>query len=136
MTKKKQTPEERRAWFEEHSKRMKARYPKGEQVADNMTWHYVIKLEQTPEGKYYTPIDSIPKRIPYKGEYRPMGKALQFPQEWGRKKAAELLVRTRMEDLERILTQSQRELEALKELYDEIPHWSTDVDWVRGGKNP
>lgn len=135
MPKKKQTIEERREWFRKHSERMKARYPKGEQVADNTAWHYVIKIEQTPDGQYYTPIDAAPKKIPYKGEYHPTGKALQFPQEWGRKKAAQLLVGKRIEDLERIISHSQKELEALKELYDGIPDWNEDVDWVRGWKH-
>ena len=134
MAKKKQTIEERKEWFRNHAEYMRSKYPKGEQVADNQGLHYTIHIQKTPEGAYYTPIDSQPKKIPYRSEYLPSGRSLQFPQKWGRKKAAELLVRKRMEDLEIIIERTQRELTDLKRLYDEIPNWSDDVDWVRGGK--
>ena len=74
------------------------------------------------EGKWY--ILSEPKSPGLvKKEYIPMGNRLVYPKKWGRKKAAEVLLSSLIEDNEKIKYSAMERLEVLYKLKEETGAW-------------
>jgi hypothetical protein len=93
----------------------------GEQVANNREMQEVMYLREE-EGKWY--ILSEPKSPGLvKKEYIPMGNRLVYPKKWGRKKAAEVLLSSLIEDNEKIKYSAMERLEVLYKLKEETGAW-------------
>ena len=93
----------------------------GEQVANNREMQEVMYLREE-EGKWY--ILSEPKSPGLvKREYIPMGNRLVYPKKWGRKKAAEVLLSSLIEDNEKIKYSAMERLEVLYKLKEETGAW-------------
>ena len=93
----------------------------GEQVANNRETQEVMYLHEK-DGVWY--ILSEPKSPGLvKKEYIPMGNRLVYPKKWGRKKAAEVLLRSLIEDNERICQVAKEKLEILVKLKEEVKDW-------------
>ena len=93
----------------------------GEQVANNRETQEVMYLHEK-DGVWY--ILSEPKSPGLvKKEYIPMGNRLVYPKKWGRKKAAEVLLSSLIEDNERICQVAKEKLEILVKLKDEVKDW-------------
>ena len=116
-----------------HIERLKELYPKGAQVQKNMGPHHIIRIERHPDGFYYTPIDPHPHLLPYKGTPTPIGRQLQFPKEWGRKRAATHLLQSRISDIQTSIKGLNEELEGLTKLLSEVPQWPDEIDVLKGG---
>jgi len=58
-----------------------------------------------------------------KKEYIPMGNRLVYPKKWGRKRAAEVLLSSLIEDNERICLVAKEKLEILVKLKEEVKDW-------------
>jgi len=86
----------------------------GEQVANNRETQEVMYLHEK-DGVWY--ILSEPKSPGLvKKEYIPMGNRLVYPKKWGRKRAAEVLLSSLIEDNERICQVAKEKLEILVKL--------------------
>lgn len=93
----------------------------GEQVANNRETQEVMYLHEK-DGVWY--ILSEPKSPGLvKKEYIPMGNRLVYPKKWGRKKAAEVLLSSLIEDNERICQVAKEKLEILVKLKEEVKDW-------------
>jgi len=93
----------------------------GEQVANNRETQEVMYLHEE-KGKWY--ILSEPKSPGLvKKEYIPMGNRLVYPKKWGRKRAAEVLLSSLIEDNERICQVAKEKLEILVKLKEEVKDW-------------
>jgi hypothetical protein len=93
----------------------------GEQVANNRETQEVMYLHEK-DGVWY--ILSEPKSPGLvKKEYIPMGNRLVYPKKWGRKRAAEVLLSSLIEDNERICQVAKEKLEILVKLKDEVNDW-------------
>jgi len=58
-----------------------------------------------------------------KKEYIPIGNRLVYPKKWGRKKAAEVLLKSLIDDNERTKSQAEERLEYLYKLNKEVEDW-------------
>jgi hypothetical protein len=93
----------------------------GEQVANNRETQEVMYLHEK-DGVWY--ILSEPKSPGLvKKEYIPMGNRLVYPKKWGRKRAAEVLLSSLIEDNERICQVAKEKLEILVKLKEEVKDW-------------
>ena len=93
----------------------------GEQVANNRETQEVMYLREK-DGVWY--ILSEPKSPGLvKKEYIPMGNRLVYPKKWGRKRAAEVLLSSLIEDNERICQVAKEKLEILVKLKEEVKDW-------------
>jgi len=93
----------------------------GEQVANNRETQEVMYLRER-DGVWY--ILSEPKSPGLvKKEYIPMGNRLVYPKKWGRKRAAEVLLSSLIEDNERICQVAKEKLEILVKLKEEVKDW-------------
>lgn len=93
----------------------------GEQVANNRETQEVMYLHEK-DGVWY--ILSEPKSPGLvKKEYIPMGNRLVYPKKWGRKKAAEVLLSSLIEDNERTCQVAKEKLEILVKLKEEVKDW-------------
>ena len=93
----------------------------GEQVANNREMQMVMYL-RFENDKWY--ILSEPKSSGLvKKEYLPIGNRLVYPKKWGRKKAAEVLLQSLIDDNERTKSQTEERLEYLYKLNKEVEDW-------------
>jgi len=93
----------------------------GEQVANNREMQMVMYL-RFENDKWY--ILSEPKSSGLvKKEYIPIGNRLVYPKKWGRKKAAEVLLQSLIDDNERTKSQAEERLEYLYKLNKEVEDW-------------
>ena len=93
----------------------------GEQVANNRETQEVMYLHEK-DGVWY--ILSEPKSPGLvRKEYIPMGNRLVYPKKWGRKRAAEVLLNSLIEDNERICQVAKEKLEILVKLKEEVKDW-------------
>jgi len=93
----------------------------GEQVANNREMQMVMYL-RFENDKWY--ILSEPKSSGLvKKEYLPIGNRLVYPKKWGRKKAAEVLLQSLIDDNERTKSQAEERLEYLYKLNKEVEDW-------------
>ena len=93
----------------------------GEQVANNREMQMVMYL-RFENDKWY--ILSEPKSSGLvKKEYIPIGNRLVYPKKWGRKKAAEVLLQSLIDDNERTKLQAEERLEYLYKLNKEVEDW-------------
>jgi len=93
----------------------------GEQVANNREMQMVMYL-RFENDKWY--ILSEPKSSGLvKKEYIPIGNRLVYPKKWGRKKAAEVLLKSLIDDNERTKSQAEERLEYLYKLNKEVEDW-------------
>ena len=93
----------------------------GEQVANNREMQMVMYL-RFENDKWY--ILSEPKSSGLvKKEYLPIGNRLVYPKKWGRKKAAEVLLQSLIDDNERTKLQAEERLEYLYKLNKEVEDW-------------
>jgi hypothetical protein len=58
-----------------------------------------------------------------KKEYLPIGNRLVYPKKWGRKKAAEVLLRALITDSEKVCEKANERLSYLRTLSDEVKEW-------------
>jgi len=74
------------------------------------------------KGKWY--ILSEPKSPGLvKKEYLPIGNRLVYPKKWGRKKAAEVLLKLLITDSEKVKNLACDRLDYLKELEKQVEEW-------------
>jgi len=93
----------------------------GEQVANNREMQMVMYLH-FDKGKWY--ILSEPKSPGLvKKEYLPIGNRLVYPKKWGRKKAAEVLLKLLITDSEKVKNLACDRLDYLKELEKQVEEW-------------
>ena len=93
----------------------------GEQVANNREMQEVMFLH-LDKGKWY--ILSEPKSPGLvKKEYLPIGNRLVYPKKWGRKKAAEVLLKLLITDSEKVKNLACDRLDYLKELEKQVEEW-------------
>ena len=93
----------------------------GTQVANNRETQEVMYLHQD-KGKWY--IISEPKSPGLvKKEYIPIGNRLVYPKKWGRKKAAEVLLKHLIDDNEAVKATAVNRLEYLYSLKKEVDEW-------------
>jgi hypothetical protein len=102
----------------------------GEQVADNKERQVVITLEETPDGRFYMPHRILDdKKYLIRGEYHPIGKSLQFPKKWGKKRGVLHFLQHRIDEVQAEIAQSQRYLSKLQALKDEADGWPDELGW-------
>lgn len=93
----------------------------GKQVANNREQQEVMYLHQEGD-KWY--ILSEPKSYGLiKSEYVPIGNKLVYPKKWGRKKAAEVLLRHLIDDNLRTKDTAETRLKLLSELWEDVKVW-------------
>ena len=91
------------------------------QVANNREMQMVMYLH-FDKGKWY--ILSEPKSPGLvKKEYLPIGNRLVYPKKWGRKKAAEVLLKLLITDSEKVKNLACDRLDYLKELEKQVEEW-------------
>jgi hypothetical protein len=61
-----------------------------------------------------------------RGEYIPIGNRFQYPRNWGKRKGATILLEHRIADKERVLADTQRELEKLTACLEKVSEWKED----------
>ena len=97
------------------------KYSMGTQVANNREAQEVMYLHQD-KGKWY--ILSEPKSPGLvKKEYVPIGNRLVYPKKWGRKKAAEVLLRHMISDNEAVKKMAEERLKYLYTLMEDVNLW-------------
>ena len=98
----------------------------GEQVANNKGFHCNVELHVNQQGEYY-PVTNCPEKWSLiRGEYKPFGNTLQYPKKWGRKKGAQHLLESKIEDQKRIIEDATKELEMLTACLDKVNEWPVE----------
>lgn len=92
----------------------------GEQVADNTEMQYTTTLKISDKGSFYVETSSRANRGLIKKEYKPTGKTLVYPSEWGKEKGARVLVNSLIEDQTNIIEQAKSNIEKLENLKQAI----------------
>ena len=98
----------------------------GEQIAYNKCEHCNIELHTNDSGEYYPVINRMDKFTLIRGEYIPIGNRFQYPRNWGKRKGATILLEHRIADKERVLADTQRELEKLTACLEKVSEWKED----------
>jgi hypothetical protein len=98
----------------------------GEQIAYNKCEHCNIELHTNDVGEYYPVINRMDKFTLIRGEYIPIGNRFQYPRNWGKRKGATILLEHRIADKERVLADTQRELEKLTACLEKVSEWKED----------
>jgi hypothetical protein len=98
----------------------------GEQIAYNKCEHCNIELHTNDAGEYYPVINRMDKFTLIRGEYIPIGNRFQYPRNWGKRKGATILLEHRIADKERVLADTQRELEKLTACLEKVSEWKED----------
>lgn len=92
----------------------------GKQVADNRGPHIQLEVHRHPTGELYCVHKPIHYPVRIRKEYIPVGLELKYPKKWEKWRAEELVVGSRMADLQQIIQQAQADLEELLPLWEGI----------------
>ena len=98
----------------------------GEQVAVNRTMHNNMVLHENESGEYYPVCQRIETPSLIRSEYIPIGSRLQYPNKWGRKRAATHLLEFKIADAKKQIADAQTELEKLERCLSAVQGWDDD----------
>ena len=92
----------------------------GQQVAFNKAIHITAEVWEDDNGDYYVTNmeDNHLKLI--RGEYRPIGNRMFYPNGWGKKKGSLKLLEHLIESDTKVIEQATKRLEKLKRCKDKI----------------
>ncbi len=96
------------------------------QVAYNKCPHSTCELHENKEGEYYPVCQPIETPGIIRSEYIPIGRRLQYPTKWGRKRASLHLLEFKIEDAKRELENVQTELAKLERCLSDVQNWDDD----------
>ena len=96
------------------------------QVAYNKCPHSTCELYENKEGEYYPVCQPIETPGIIRSEYIPIGRRLQYPTKWGRKRASLHLLEFKIEDAKRELENVQTELAKLERCLSDVQNWDDD----------
>jgi hypothetical protein len=100
--------------------------PKGKQIAWNKAAHSKCTLHTNAEGEYYPVCQKIDTPALIRQEYYPIGSVLQYPNKWGRRKAAMHLLEFKITDAKKQIEDAQKELALLERCYSNVLLWEDD----------
>jgi hypothetical protein len=101
--------------------------PKGKQVAPNVAQHYNAELYTNESGVMYPVVVLNEATRIIRGEYHPIGYRLNFPKYWTKKTGVEYLLKHNIAEREKVLADTQTELERLKACLDKV-----QTEWPDG----
>lgn len=96
----------------------------GKQVAYNRCPHSTCELHENGEGEYYPVCQPIETPGIIRSEYLPIGRRLQYPTKWGRKKASLHLLEFKIKDVQKQIADAQVELAKLEKCLSDVQQWS------------
>lgn len=96
------------------------------QIAWNKAAHSTCELFQNESGEYYPVCQRIETPSLIRSEYIPIGSRLQYPNKWGRKRAATHLLEFKMADAKKQIADAQTELEKLERCLSAVQGWDDD----------
>lgn len=94
------------------------------QVAYNRCPHSTCELHENGEGEYYPVCQPIETPGIIRSEYLPIGRRLQYPTKWGRKKASLHLLEFKIKDVQKQIADAQVELAKLEKCLSDVQQWS------------
>ena len=96
----------------------------GKQVAYNRCPHSTCELHENGEGEYYPVCQPIETPGIIRSEYLPIGRRLQYPTKWGRKRASLHLLEFKIKDVQKQIADAQLELGKLERCLSDVQQWS------------
>lgn len=96
------------------------------QVAYNKCPHSFCELHTNESGEYYPVCQKIETPGLIRSEYIPIGKRLQYPTKWGRKRASLHLLEFKIANAQRELENVQKELAKLERCLSDVKGWDDD----------
>ncbi len=96
------------------------------QIAWNKAAHSICELFQNESGEYYPVCQRIETPSLIRSEYIPIGSRLQYPNKWGRKRAATHLLEFKIADAKKQIADAQTELEKLERCLSAVQGWDDD----------
>ena len=97
------------------------------QIAWNKAAHSTCELFQNESGEYYPVCQRIETPSLIRSEYIPIGSRLQYPNKWGRKRAATHLLEFKIADAKKQIADAQTELEKLERCLSAVQGWDDDT---------
>jgi hypothetical protein len=82
-----------------------------------------MEIDVDDNGKYFIINKPQTFSYPIRKEYYPIGNKLLYPKEWGRKKAASILLEHHIDNATRIVESNQERLRNLEILRDDVAGW-------------
>ena len=96
------------------------------QIAWNKAAHSTCELFENESGEYYPVCQRIETPSLIRSEYIPIGSRLQYPNKWGRKRAATHLLEFKIADAKKQIADAQTELEKLERCLSAVQGWDDD----------
>ena len=96
------------------------------QIAWNKAAHSTCELFENESGEYYPVCQRIETPSLIRSEYIPIGSRLQYPNKWGRKRAATHLLEFKIADAKKQIADAQTELEKLERCLSAVQRWDDD----------
>ena len=94
------------------------------QIAYNKAPHSTCELFENESGEYYPVCVRIETPGLIRSEYIPIGRRLQYPTKWGRKKAATHLLEFKIEDAKKQIRDAEQELAKLERCLSDVQSWN------------